>query len=192
MTFPCTLPRSWKYLFEPSTQLFVDQPVHCTPMIMLQMTTYPSTLSIIVNVLLYRSTVMSEPWRKSKNWTEIPQPPTLFQNQLVNMHYLNAFPTASCCPTNFNWWIPSWEKTLVSLNPLLLISTVPSLYNITSTPLMLNPSSKEHTALATIVVRKLKSRWRRCYEMVLLNLVLALGPDLLSCLQKQMTHYDSV
>ena len=46
---------------------------------MLQMTTYPSTLLIIVTVtLLYPSTLMSEPWKKSKNQTKItylPMPP---------------------------------------------------------------------------------------------------------------------
>ena len=48
MTIPCTLPRSWNYLSEPSAQHFVDQPVHCTPVTMLQMTTYPSTLLMVV------------------------------------------------------------------------------------------------------------------------------------------------
>ena len=33
MTIPCALPRSQNYLFEPSGQRFVEQPVHYTPVI---------------------------------------------------------------------------------------------------------------------------------------------------------------
>ena len=46
---------------------------------MLKMTTYPPTLLIIVTAtLLYPSTLVSEPWKKSKNQTKItylPMPP---------------------------------------------------------------------------------------------------------------------
>ena len=50
MTITCTLPHSGKYLYEPSAQHFVDQPVHCTALIILEMTNYPSTLFIIVTM----------------------------------------------------------------------------------------------------------------------------------------------
>ena len=43
---------------------------------------------------------------------------------------------------------------------------------------MLNPSGKEHPAFASIIVKKLKNKSRRCYKIVLLNLVLAFWPAL--------------
>ena len=43
---------------------------------------------------------------------------------------------------------------------------------------MLNPSSKEHPAFASFIVKKLKNKSRRCYKIVLLNLVLAFWPAL--------------
>ena len=160
---------------------------------MLQMTTYPSTLLIIVTVtLLYPSTLMLEPWKQSKNQTEITSLPMLPQNQLVNMHHPNALPTVTCCPVSANWCIPSFRKTQVSSDSVLLISPVPHLYNITLTLEILNPSSNAHTALATIIVRKSKSRWRRCCGTVSSNLVLALKLALSYWLQKQITHCDSV
>ena len=88
--------------------------------------------------------------------------------------------------------IPCLKKTQVSSDPALLISPVPHLYVITLTLLMLNTSSNEHTALATIIVRKSKSSWWKCYAMVSLNLVLVLGLAPSCCLRKQITHYDSV
>ena len=63
----------------------------------------------------------------------------------------------------------------VPLGPVLLISPVPHLCKIALTLVRLDSSSNEHTALATIIVKKSKSRWRRCYATVSLNLVLALG-----------------
>ena len=160
---------------------------------MLQMATYPSILLIIVIVtLLYRSTLMSKPWKKSKNQTEITYLPMLPENQLVNTHNLNVLPTVACCPPNANRCIPSFKKTQVSSDPVWLISPVPHLYNITLTLIMLNPSCNEHTALATIIARKSKRKWRGCYAMVSLNLVLALGLALSWWIRKQITHYDSV
>ena len=89
------------------------------------MTTYPSTLLIIVTVtLLYPSTLMSEPWKKSKNQAEITYLPVLPQNQLVNTHCPNVLPTVSCCPANANRCIPPFKKTQVSSDPVLLISPV--------------------------------------------------------------------
>ena len=67
------------------------------------------------------------------------------QNQLVNTHYPNVLPTVTCCPANANRCIPSLKKTQVSSDPVLLISPVPHLYNITFTLVMLKPSSNEHT-----------------------------------------------
>ena len=158
---------------------------------MLQMTTCPSTLSIIVTVMLwYPSTLMSEPWKKSKNQTETTYLPMLPQNQLVNMHYLNVLPTVTCYPANVNRCIPSFKKTEVSSDPALLISPAPHLYNITLTLVMLNPSNNKRTALATITVRKSKSKWKKCYATVSSNQVLALGLALLCWLQKQITPYD--
>ena len=151
MTIPYTLPCSRNCLFESLAQDFADHPVHCTPVIMLQMATYPSTLLIIVIVtLLYPSTLMSKPWKKSKNQTEKTYLPMLPKNQLVNTHYPNVLPTVACCPANANRCIPSFKKTQLSSDPVWLISPVPHLHNITLTLVMLNPSSNEHTALATI------------------------------------------
>ena len=109
---------------------------------MLKMTTYPSTLLIIVTVtLLHPSTLVSEPWKKSKNQTKITYLPMPPQNQLVNTHYPNVLPTVTCCPANANRCIPSLKKTQVSSDPVLLISPVPHLY-IKLTLIMLNSSSK--------------------------------------------------
>ena len=134
---------------------------------MLQMTAYPSTLSFSVTVMLwYPSTLMSEPWKKSKNQSEITYLPMLPRNQLVNMHYLNVWPTETGYLANANPCIPSFKKTQVSSNPALLISPAPHLYNITLTLVMLNSSNNECKALATIIVRKSKSKWKKCYAMV--------------------------
>ena len=142
---------------------------------MLLMTTYPSTLchsdrDAVVPKHTYFGAI-----EKSKNQTEIIYPPMLTQNQLVNTHYLNVLPTVTCYPANANRYIPSFKKTQVSLDPALLIFPAPYLYNITMTLVMLNPSNNERTAPATIIVRKSKSKWKKCYAMVSLNLVLALG-----------------
>ena len=160
---------------------------------MLQMTTYPSTLLIIMTVtLLYPSTLMLEPLKKSKNQTEVTYLPMLPQNQLVNTHYQNTLPTVTCFPGNANQCIPTLKKTQMSLEPVLLISAVPHLYIITLTLVMLSQSSNEHTTLATIIARKSRSRWRRCYATVSLNQVLALGLAPSCWLQKQIAHCNSV
>ena len=160
---------------------------------MLQMTTYPSTLLIIMTVtLLYPSTLMLEPLKKSKNQTEVTYLPMLPQNQLVNTHYQNTLPTVTCFPGNANQCIPTLKKTQMSLEPVLLISAVPHLYIITLTLVMLSQSSNEHTTLATIIARKSRSRWRRCYATVSLNQVLALGLALSCWLRKQIAHCNSV
>ena len=73
-----------------------------------------------------------------------------------------------------------------------------SVADLTSTPssntkltlVMLNPLSREHTAPATIIVRKLKNRWKRCYKTVLSNLALVHGPALLCWLPKQTKPYN--
>ena len=123
------------------------------------------------------------------------------ENDNLPVHFINhsdheidpdVSPTVTCCPTNVNHCVPFFRKTLVSSNPVLLTSPVSPLSNIIFTLVMLNPSSKERTAPATIIIRKSKSRWRRCYKTVLSNLVLVLGPFLLCWLQKQIKHYHSV
>ena len=160
---------------------------------MLQMTTYPSTLLIIMTVtLLYPSTLMLEPLKQSKNQTEVTYLPMLPQNQLVNTHYQNTLPTVTCFPGNANQCIPTLKKTQMSLEPVLLISAVPHLYIITLTLVMLSQSSNEHTTLATIIARKSRSRWRRCYATVSLNQVLALGLAPSCWLRKQIAHCNSV
>ena len=122
---------------------------------MLKMTTYPSTLLIIVTVtLLYPSTLMLEPWKRSKNQTKITYLPMPPQNQLVNTHYPNVLPTVTCCPVNSNRCIPPFKKIQVSSDPVLLISPVPHLYNITLTLIMLNSSSKD-SASSNLLNRKL-------------------------------------
>ena len=122
---------------------------------MVKMTTYPSTLLIMVTVtLLNPSTLMSKPWKKSKNQTEITHLPMLPQNQLVNTHYPNVLPTMTRCPANVNQCIPPFKKSQVSSDPVLLISPVPNLYNIPLTLVMLNPSSKDSTS-SNLLNRKL-------------------------------------
>ena len=119
------------------------------------MKTYPSTLLIIMTMtLLYPSTIMSEPWKKFKNQTEITCLAMVPQNQLVNTHYPNDLPTVTCCPANVNRCIPPFKKTQVSSDPVLLISPVPHLCNITLTLLMLNPSNKDSTS-SDLLNRKL-------------------------------------
>ena len=194
MTIPYTLPCSRNCLFESLAQDFADHPVHCTPVII---NAANGNLPVhFINhsdrEVVYPSTLMSKPWKKSKNQTEKTYLPMLPKNQLVNTHYPNVLPTVACCPANANRCIPSFKKTQVSSDPVWLISPVPHLHNITLTLVMLNPSSNEHTALATIIARKSKSKWRRCYAMASLNLVLALGLALSCWLRKQITHYDSV
>ena len=121
---------------------------------MLKMTSYPSTLIIVTVTLFYPSTLMSKPWKKSQNQTEITYLPMLPQNQLVNTHYPNVLPTVTCCPANANRCIPPFKKTQVSSDPVLLVSPVPHWYNITLTLVMLNPSSKDST-FSILLNRKL-------------------------------------
>ena len=88
------------------------------------------------------------------------------QNQLVNTHYPNDLPTVTCRPANVNRCIPPFKKTQVSSDPVLLISPVPHLCNITLTLLMLNPSSKDSTS-SNLLYRKLTlklapSKQNRC------------------------------
>ena len=112
-----------------------------------KMTTCLYTVSITVTMqLLYPSTVMSEPWRKSSNQTKIHYPPTLPQNQLVSVPHPSALPTVTCCPANANQCIPPFKKTQMSSDPVLLISPIPHWYNIKLTLGMLNPSRKDSTS----------------------------------------------
>ena len=96
---------------------------------MLKMTTYSSTLLIIVTVtLLYPSTLMSKSWKKSKNQTEITYlSMILLQNQLVNTHYPNVLSTMTCCPASANRCIPLQENSGVF---------GPSIADLSSTPLV--------------------------------------------------------
>ena len=156
------------------------------------MTTYRQTLSITVTMkLLYPSSVMSGPWRKLKNQMKIYYSPTLPQNQFVNMPHSNALLTLASCPINVNGYNTSFLKTLLFLDPVLLTSSALPLLNAILILPTLNPSNKKRTVPATTIVRKLKSRWRRCYRTALSNLVLVLWPALLCWLRKQIKHYDS-
>ena len=141
--------------------------------------------------LWYPSTVMSEPWTKSKNPTKIYPKPALLQNQLVITYYLTALPKVTFCPTNVNHCIMFFRKTLVSLDPVLLTSPVPPSSNTISILATLNPSNRERTAPATTIIRKSKSKCRKCYRMALSNLVLVPGPALLRWLKK-IKYYDSI
>ena len=143
---------------------------------MLKMTTYPYTLSITVTTkLLHPSKVMLWPWRKSNNQINFYYPPTLPQNQLVNRLYPNDLFTVTC-PINVNGCITSFSKNLVSLDLVLLISPVFPLWNTILILATLNPSNKERTAPATIIVKRSKSRGRRCYRTALSSLVLVFRP----------------
>ena len=126
------------------------------------MTTYQYTLSTTVTMqLLYPSTVMSEPWRKSKNQTKIYCPPTLPQSQSVNPPHPNASLTVIFCPINVNVCTTSFRKTLVSLDPVLLTSPVLPLLNTILILATLNPSDNERTVPTITMVRTLRSRCRR-------------------------------
>ena len=110
---------------------------------MLKMTTYPPTLLIIVTAtLLYPSTLVSEPWKKSKNQTKItylPMPPP----EPVSQHALfECLAHSDLLPSQQQSMHTPFKKAQVSSDPVLLISPVPHLYNITLTLIMLNSSSK--------------------------------------------------
>ena len=95
---------------------------------MLRITTYTSTLLIIVNLtLLYPNTLMSEPWKKSKNQAEITYLPLLPQNQLVNTCYLNVLPR-----------VHAGQPTAIDAYPLQENSGVfgSSIADLSSTPLV--------------------------------------------------------
>ena len=110
---------------------------------MLKMATYQYILSTIVTKkLLFLSTVMSVAWKRCKNQTKMCTTQTLLWNQLISAHYLNALPKVTFCPTNVNNRTTFFRKTLVPLDPVLLILPVPPLSNTISILGMLNPSSK--------------------------------------------------
>ena len=177
MTIPCTLPRSRNYLFEPLAQNFADHPVHCTPVIINAANDNLPVHFISQcdrDVVVPKHTYFGAMEKvQESNRDNLSTNATL--EQLVNMHYLNVWPTETCYPANANPCIPYFKKIEVSSDPALLISPAPHLYNITLTPVMLNPSNNERKVLATLIVRKSKSKWKKCYATVPWNLVLALG-----------------
>ena len=177
MTIPCTLPCSGNYLFEPSAQNFADYPVHCTPVIINAANDNLPVHFISQcdrDVVVPKHTYFGAMEKvQESNRDNLSTNATL--EQLVNMHYLNVWPTETCYPANANPCIPYFKKIEVSSDPALLISPAPHLYNITLTLVMLNPSNNERKVLATLIVRKSKSKWKKCYATVPWNLVLALG-----------------
>ena len=92
------------------------------------------------------------------------------------MPHSNALLTLASCPINVNGYNTSFLKTLLFLDPVLLTSSPLPLLNAILILPTLNPSNKKWTVPATAIVRKLKSRWRRCYRTALSNLVLVLWP----------------
>ena len=119
---------------------------------------FKGSIPTMTKNLLFPSTVMLVPWKRSKNRTKICITQTLLWNQLSSAYYLTALPTVTFCPTNVNHCITFFWKTLVSLDPVLLTSPVPPSSNIISVLVMLNPSSRECTAPTTTIIRKSKSR----------------------------------
>ena len=97
---------------------------------------------------------MLEPWKKSNNQIEITYLPMLPKNQLNYTHYPNVLLTVTCCPANTNQSIPPFKKIQVSSDPVLLISPVPHLSNITLTLVMLNPPREDSTS-SNLLNRKL-------------------------------------
>ena len=121
---------------------------------MLRITTYPhfinhSDRDVVVPKHTYVGAMekVQESGRDNLSTIATPEP--------VSQHALSECLTHSaCCPANGNWCIPSFKKTQVSLDPVLLISPVPHLYNITLTLVILNPSSKDWTS-SNLLNRKL-------------------------------------
>ena len=194
MTIPCTLPCSRNYWFEPSEQNFADHPVHCTPVIInaandnltVHFINYGDRDVFVPNHTYVR--VMEKVRESDRNNLSTNATPEPVSQQALS----ECLAHSDLLPSQRHSMYTLLHKTQVSSAPLLLISPVPHLYNITLTLVMLNPSSNEHTTLATIIVRKSKSRWRRCYTTVSSNLVLAFGLAPSCWLRKQITHYDSV
>ena len=125
------------------------------------------------------STVISEPWKRSRNQTKICATEILSRNLLIQMHYLNALPKVILCPTNVNGNAASFRKTLMSSDPVLLILPVLHMSNTILILTTLNPSNRGRIAPAITIVRKLKIRWRRWYKIASLNPVLVPAPALL-------------
>ena len=156
LTIPFTLPRSGNYLSELSAQSFADHPVHCTPV-----TINAANDNLPVHFINHSDRDVVVPkhnyvgaMEKVQDQTKITYLPMLPQNQLFNTHYPNVLPTVTYYPANANRCIPSFKKTQVCLDPVLLISPVPHLYNIALTLVMLNPSSKDSTS-SNLLNRKL-------------------------------------
>ena len=87
---------------------------------MLKMAIYQYTLLTTVTMkILYPTTVMSKPWRKSKNHTKIYAIPTFSQNQLVSTPYSNNLFKVTSCPINVSYinlfliWV-LWSRHLKS------------------------------------------------------------------------------
>ena len=95
MTNPCILPRSRNSLFKLPKQHFADQPVEFKSVI-INAENYNLPVHFINHSdrdIVYPSTLMSEPWKKSKNQAEITYQPLLPQKQLVSTRYRNVLPT---------------------------------------------------------------------------------------------------
>ena len=91
---------------------------------------------------------MMEPWKKSKNQTKICATQKLPQNQLINAHFLNALPEVTFCPINVNGSTNSFKKTLVSLDPVLLMLPVPA------------PLVKHYIADMNLAIEKSTEIWK--------------------------------
>ena len=155
MTNPCTLPCSENSLFELSKQHFADQPVESTTVIInAENDNLPGHLNhsdrdIVVPNHTYVGTMEKVQKSHHDNLST-----NATQNEWVNTHYPNFLPTVTCFPANANWCIPPFKKTHVSLDPVLLISPIRHLHDITLTLVMLSPSSKDSTS-SNLLNRKL-------------------------------------
>ena len=144
MTNPCTLPRSGNSLFGLSKQHFVDQPVESTPVIInAENYNLPvhfinhSDRDVVVPKHTYVGAMgkIQESDRDNLSTNATPEP--------VSQHALSeCLAHSDLLPSQQQSMHTPFKKAQVSSDPVLLISPVPHLYNITLTLIMLNSSSK--------------------------------------------------
>ena len=135
MTIPCTLPRPVNYLFEPSAQNFADHPVHCTPVITSAANdNLPvhfgnhSDREVVVPKHTYVGAMekVQELDRDNLSANATPEP--------VSQHALSeCLAHSDLLPSQQQSMHTPFKRTQVSSDPVLLISPVPHLYNITFT-----------------------------------------------------------
>ena len=194
MTIPCTLPHSGNYLLEPSQQHFTVHLLQYTPVIIDAVNDnlpMPFINHSDREIVIPKHSYVGAMERVHESDQHIV--PTTISPDPVSQHALSECLAHSDALPNQreSLCIILQENSGVFGSSIADLTSTPS-SNILLTLAMLNPLSRQHTAPVTIIDRKLKNRWRRCYKTVLLNLALVLGPALLGWLRKQTKLWDSV